>query len=391
MPDATVRDASSTLALVLGDASAFAAEVFGRRPQHRPAADPGGFGDVLDLEAADHLVASSGLRAPAFRLVRQGETLPVAAVTRRARIGGRPVDDLIDVAAVHREFAAGATVVLQGLHRSWPPLRALCRELEDVLHHPVQANAYLTPPGAQGLHLHADPHDVLVLHTHGTKRWVVEPQDGPAWDLTLAPGDVLYLPAGTRHAAQTTEATSLHVTLGVRTTTWRELLERAIADVLDDHDVDQPLPAGWASSRVELVGELRRRLGGLAAHLDDSEVAASAVDARVAAWQRSRGPDARGRLADLALAATVADDTPLVRRPGADAELTTDGDEALLELRDRRLRMPGSVTPAVRAVLDSERCTPSDLAAHLDHDSRLVLCRRLVREGLLSIERAGGG
>jgi lysine-specific demethylase/histidyl-hydroxylase NO66 len=392
MPDAAVRDTSDTLTRVLGDTSRFTTEVFGQRPDHRPAADPDGFADVLDLAAADHLVASSGLRAPAFRLVRQGETLPQAAVTRRARIGGRQVDDLIDVAAVHRAFAAGATIVLQGLHRSWPPLLGLCRELEDLLHHPVQANAYLTPPVAQGLDLHADPHDVLVLHTHGTKRWVVEPAEGRALDLTLAPGDVLYLPAGTRHAAQTTDSTSLHLTIGVRTTTWRDLLDRAVQDVLAAHgDGDRPLPAGWTSSPAELVGELRRRLSEVAAHLDDAEVTAAAVDAGVRSWQRTRRPDDRGRLLDLAAAATVADDTPLARRPGTAGVLTTDGDEAVLVLHDRRLRMPGFVAPAVRAVLEVERCTPSDLGAHLDPDSRLVLCRRLVREGLLTIERPGGG
>jgi bifunctional lysine-specific demethylase and histidyl-hydroxylase NO66 len=67
----------------------------------------------------------------------------------------------------------------------------------------VQANAYLTPPVAQGLNLHGDPHDVFAVQTHGVKRWVVEPPDEPRWELELRPGDVLYLPAGTRHAAQT--------------------------------------------------------------------------------------------------------------------------------------------------------------------------------------------
>jgi hypothetical protein len=31
--------------------------------------------------------------------------------------------------------------------------------------------------------------------------------------------------------------------------------------------------------------------------------------------------------------------------------------------------------------------TPADLAEHLDPESRLVLCRRLVREGLLEVVR----
>jgi ribosomal protein L16 Arg81 hydroxylase len=68
-------------------------------------------------------------------------------------------------------FADGATVVLQGLHRYWPPLTELVRGLELALGHPCQANAYLTPPGSQGFAVHSDSHDVFVFQTAGTKQW----------------------------------------------------------------------------------------------------------------------------------------------------------------------------------------------------------------------------
>ena len=45
--------------------------------------------------------------------------------------------------------------------------------------------------------------------------------------------------------------------------------------------------------------------------------------------------------------------------------------------------MPAHLEPAVRQLLGADRCTPGDLAGHLDGPSRLVLVRRLVREGLL--------
>jgi bifunctional lysine-specific demethylase and histidyl-hydroxylase NO66 len=400
MPEPASRVPQGALARLVGDPASFLAHDLGVRPVHRPRADPGGFADLLDLDAVDAIVTGSGLRAPAFRLVRQGVTLPVERVTRRARIGSRPVDDLVDVGAVQREFAAGATIVLQGLHRSWPAITTLCRELETTLTHPLQANAYLTPPVAQGLHLHADPHDVLVLQTHGEKRWVVHPGgDDPAWDLTLRPGDVLYLPAGTRHAAQTTEQPSLHLTLGIRTTTWRELVERAVARAVDDLVAAEPtlagpLPGGWANEPASLDAGLRRRLVALARELEDTDAARTTTARAADAFWTARTPDRTGGLRDVLELEDLDDATRLRIRDGAscgfESEHRDEGAELVVRLADRRLRMPAGLAPAMHAILAAGRFSPADLDAQLDLPSRLVLCRRLVREGLLTIDREHG-
>jgi bifunctional lysine-specific demethylase and histidyl-hydroxylase NO66 len=400
MPDPASRVADGALARLVGDTAAFLARDLGVRAVHRPRADPGGFADLLDLDAVDAIVTGSGLRTPAFRLVRQGTTLPVERVTRRARIGSRPVDDLVDVGAVQREFAAGATIVLQGLQRSWHPIATLCRELEATLTHPVQANAYLTPPVAQGLHLHADPHDVLVLQTHGEKRWVVHPgENEPTWDLTLRPGDVLYLPAGTRHAAQTTEQPSLHLTIGIRTTTWRELVERAVAQAVDglvatEPALAGPLPAGWASEPASLDVGLRRRLVALARELEDTEAVRTTAARAADAFWTSRTPDGTGGLRDVLEVEHLDDATRLRIRAGASCRFHEErgdaGAQLIVRLADRRLRMPTSLAPAMHAIVAAGRFAPADLAAQLDLPSRLVLCRRLVREGLLTIDRQPG-
>ncbi|HSK23324.1 MAG TPA: cupin domain-containing protein [Egicoccus sp.] len=382
---------TSALTRLVGEAGPFLDEVFGKVPLHVPASAPDAFDDVLGLGHVDDIVATSGLRAPSFRLVKDGATLPRSAVTRRVRIGSRPVDDLVDVAAVHAAFADGASVVLQGLHRSWPPVAELCRALEAELTHPVQANAYLTPPVAQGLHLHADPHDVFAVQTHGVKRWVVHPpgEDEP-WDLELKPGDVLYLPAGTRHAAQTVELPSLHLTIGVRTTRWSHLVRRAFDGVLADADadLDATVPAGWANDPDAYRETLASHLEAVAAALrgadPDRPLAAAAQD-----FFADRVPDRSGGLRDLLALDALDDATEVRRRPHLGARLQRDGDHVELVLPDRRLRLPASVEPALAWILAADRFRVADLDDHLDEASRLVLCRRLVREGLLTLYRGG--
>jgi bifunctional lysine-specific demethylase and histidyl-hydroxylase NO66 len=379
---------ASALARLVGDEGAFIADDLGRRPRYLQHVDPGGFADLLSLDDVDQVVAGSGLRAPAFRLVRAGATLPIGSVTRTARIGSRPVNDLVDVAAVHREFAAGATIVLQGLHRSWAPVAAFCRSLEATLTHRVQANAYLTPPVAQGLNLHGDPHDVFALQTHGSKRWVVEPPGEPRWELELQPGDVLYLPAGTRHAAQTIDRPSLHLTIGVRSTTWRELVERAVGSAVGaTAGLDEALPGGWAERPEELAAALRRHVDAVAKALTDEALAAQVADAVADRFWSTRLPDLTGGICDLLELDDLDDGTPLRVRPAATCRVRVDGDRATIVLGDRRLTVPAGVAPVVERLVALGAFAPKELDELIDEPSRLVLCRRLVREGLLTIDR----
>jgi bifunctional lysine-specific demethylase and histidyl-hydroxylase NO66 len=384
-----VRPDAPALERLVGDVASFLDDRFGRAPLHVEGADAAGFGDLLSIDDVDQLVAGSGLRAPAFRMVRAGRTLPRSQLTRRARIGSRPIDDLVDVRAVHEEFAEGATLVLQGLHRSWPAVTALCRELELTLTHPTQANAYLTPPVAQGLDLHADPHDVFAVQTHGSKRWVVHPPDGSEpWDLELRPGDVLYLPAGTRHAAQTIDQPSLHLTIGVRTVRWRDLVRRAVDEALAAPEFSASLPPGWAQRPEELAGDLEGRIRALASALVSEPLAAGLCATEAERFYGRLTPDLTGGLRDLLEVEDVEDTTCLVRRPGTLARLREDAGQLALVLGDRTLRMPERLRPSVERLLDLDRFRPADLDELLDPASRLVLCRRLVREGLLTFDRA---
>ena len=138
----------------------------------------GAFDDVLSLVDVDRALTGSGLRRPAVRLVRDGDVLPPAAYTKSARTGASRIDDLVDPGRVLDLFAGGATVVLQGLQRWWPPAAGFCRQLELGLGHPMQANAYLTPAGAAGLAPHHDTHDVFVLQVAGGKHWTVRDARG---------------------------------------------------------------------------------------------------------------------------------------------------------------------------------------------------------------------
>jgi hypothetical protein len=136
----------------------------------RAAQLPSRFDDLLDAEAVDELVSRRGLRTPFLRVAKNGSTLPERAYTAGGGIGAGVGDQVSDDKLVGL-FADGATMVLQGLHRVWPPLIDFAGDLAAELGHPVQVNAYVTPPQSRGFDDHYDVHDVFVLQVEGRKRW----------------------------------------------------------------------------------------------------------------------------------------------------------------------------------------------------------------------------
>jgi hypothetical protein len=248
-------------------------------------------------------------------------------------------------------------------------------------------NAYVTPPGAQGLALHEDPHDVFVLQAFGRKRWEVHaaPAEAPREpiDTILRPGDCLYMPTGTPHAASTQETLSGHLTVGVHVTTWGEVVTDAWKRLARDPSLAEAVPAGWTSDPDGFADELAARLRELGPRLAESDARAVA-DARLERFLSTRNPVLRGALVDQLALDAIGDATELRRRPGSICELRPRGDRLVVLLGDRRLEMPAWLEPTLRRIARSDVVRAADLADELpDRQSRLVLVRRLVREGLL--------
>ena len=345
--------------------------------------------DLLSLDDVDHLLADSALRAPSFRVVKDGSPIPAHRYLRTARVGSRRIDDLIDPGRVHALYADGATVVLQGLHRYWPPLTRFCRSLELALEHPVQANAYLTPPDAAGLDVHCDAHDVFALQTYGEKRWVAWPRfaplddlPAPALDRTLIEGDVLYVPRDTPHLVRTVDSASLHITIGIRVVTRRDVLQGAVEQALADPALDAAMPPGWARDPDALTAQLGADLGHVAERLADADPTPHLAGEADRFWA-NRQPALGGQLRELLTLDEIDDATALRRRPGAVAQVQERDDAVDLVLGDRRVRFPPRIAKALRVAVESDALTVADLSGELDADGRRVLARRLVSEGLL--------
>lgn len=379
------------------DPTAFATDHWSRAPLLSRAKQlPSGFDDLLSSADVDELVADRALRTPFFRTVREGSGLPLP--TRTVTAGSRRISDLVDADALAAQYADGATLVLQSLHRMHPPVARFCRQLAAELGHATQCNAYLTPGGQhQGFDFHHDTHDVFVLQVSGRKRWIVhepvmelplpsQPQAGshlvpdgaePLLDVELEAGDALYLPRGYVHAALTTVEDSVHLTVGVLSTTWYDVLADAVTLAAREPHFRGALPMQPGEQVGSLLPDFLRRAAEWLEQLPAKEVE-EVVAARLT---RSRPPEPVPVLATAA-AVRELEASSLVRpRAGLPVQLGVDGDQVLLSLPRRTVRLPGFTEPALRRLLEAP-CTPADLPG-LDEESALVLARRMLREGVV--------
>ena len=375
------------LARCIGDAEGFLRGTWGRRPTVHPGEDSLGFADLLTLDDVDRILTTTSLRTPAFRLVEAGEQIPETVYTRSGTTGSKPVAGMADPARVFELFRNGATIVFQGLHRYHEPVTRFCRELEVELGHPCQVNAYVTPAGAQGLELHDDPHDVFVLQAFGRKSWEIHTAPGEdgrePLRAEIGPGDCIYMPTGTPHAASTQRSLSGHLTVGVHVVAWRQLVRAALDRIASDPSLDEPIPAGWPSDLEGLERSLRERLEAAATALDALD-ARRIVDARFERFLSTRLPLIRGALVDQAALDVIADGSRLTHRDGSICVIRIRGERLVVLLGDRRLEMPGWLEPAMRRIAATPSFVVGDLADVLpDPGARAVLARRLVREGLL--------
>lgn len=380
---------SGALSRLLGGTghAEFADTHWGVRPHHSAIDD---VRDLFSAAAVDELISVRGLRAPFLRVAKDGRTFGDREFTSGGGVGAAVGDQLNDD-LVWRHFAAGATLVLQGLHRTYEPVLRFTQDLAADLGHPCQVNAYITPPQSTGFSDHYDVHDVFVVQVEGEKRWrirepvwplplrdqpwdahqeeiVAAAQREPLEEFVMTPGDVLYLPRGYLHSATALGDISIHLTIGVHQWTRHHLAEQLAAAALKalarTETVRGSLPLGLdvaePAALADDLSAVRQALLDALSQVPDSDVA-TALAARARAAQRS------GPLAPLAQLRSIQEGTDRVElRAHLDPRLRADPPRLVTRLGTVQLR------PEDRAEVEKLIETGSALSVSTDLAARLL-------------------
>jgi ribosomal protein L16 Arg81 hydroxylase len=391
--------------LIAVDRDLFADQYWGQQPLLSPAADlPAGFTELLNADAIDELVSQRGLRTPFLRVAKNGTTLADKAFTAPGGVGAGIADQVSDDKLV-RLFADGSTLVLQALHRVWPPILEFCQQLAAELRHPVQANAYVTPPQNQGFSAHYDVHDVFVLQIEGEKRWRIHPpvlesplrdqpwndrkaavekraQEPPLIEALLRPGDCLYLPRGYLHAATALGGVSTHLTLGVHVWTRFALAERvmdqAVRSLVNHPAMRASLPLGVdAADPSEVRQDLELIIAALVDAVERTDLDQFS-ESLIQDTRRNQRAAPVGPLRQLRNAETITDDSAIVLRRHVIASIDHTRAGTVVRSRAGDIAVTESDVAPLKALLNNGTATAGDLG--------LDLARRLLLAGLVIVE-----
>lgn len=198
---------------------------------------------------------------------------------------------MVDPARVEAFLADGASLVCNTVDGLTPELNQIASILEDEFLATAQGNLYCSFKQRKAFDVHYDTHDVFALHTEGKKVWRIyearlkSPMAHPAlatpgpdramqaskkllMEVTMRPGDLLYIPRGQYHDAMASTNACIHVAFGVIPLRGYELLS-----LLENEAVADPFFRADAPADGEAFGRWLDDAGArLANVLQDPEV-----------------------------------------------------------------------------------------------------------------------
>jgi ribosomal protein L16 Arg81 hydroxylase len=357
---------------------------------------PDFFNSLVSIDAIDEVLGTMHLRHPSVKVAN-------AAVEDIKTSGWTYEGKVADPVKLAKMFADGTTLIFPHLHQRLPTLRSFCGKLSRCFSSRMQTNIYLTPPDAQGFHPHWDTHDVFILQVSGSKRWKIYdtktelPLRGQAFSLKnpeheagevtreflMEPGDTLYMPRGLMHSADSLDEPSLHITTGIMAYTWTRLLLEALSQVaVENVELRRNLPIGFfeegfgAERRAALVQE---KLQLICEQVDSEAAFDHFADDLISRHRPPLGDLLRQVLASDSVTAS----SRIEPRPDAVIRLIEKDETITIKAFGNETTLPSFVADAVHFALNTPRFSVADLPDVVDEAGKIVLVRRLIKEGLL--------
>ena len=310
---------------------------------------------------------------------------------------------LIDAGRLYQRYADGSSIILGNLESHLPSMSNLCRSMEAEMSQRFQANIYVTPPGSQGLRSHWDSHDVFVLQISGEKHWKIydTPVELPframrfdpdvdlpketTMDFTLKAGEMLYVPRGVMHDASTEDSHSMHITVGILNTSWMELVLEAAATVGTKFaEFRQALPPGFTDPGFDR-GAAREHFKQLLQKIVEHADFDSALDTFADDLISTRHSLLEGQLEQVTRLPELSLESQCSPRPALLYRVRKTDEQVTVSCYGGNLTLPIFAAEPLEFALQEGSYRVADLPGDLDDGGKLVLIRRLVREGLVRV------
>jgi hypothetical protein len=246
--------------------------------------------ELVTREQIEHWLVHGNLRYPQLNVSYGGDGAPVTTFTRPRTLGQHQLSGCAHADDVIEHLERGATLVLSNMEHYDPRIAQFCRDIGGILSGSVQTYGYLTAPDRFGSRPHRDSADVFAVQIEGNKEWTLYDvptdddwhrghidEDTPVTEkVVLSPGDVLYVPSGMGHRAQSGPTGSLHLTISIGVPRLQRVVDALAAQLQSLFQRNEVFPPGQAG-RTELVRDALRRIATAVEEADPEAIAAKLV------------------------------------------------------------------------------------------------------------------
>jgi ribosomal protein L16 Arg81 hydroxylase len=368
-------------------------EYWDRKPLFVSRSEQNYYSNLFSRENIADIIYFSKIKQSDIELHKNGQKISYNFSTENIQI-----DDMNEI---YQQYYNGSTLILRELHRCWKPTLDLCRSIESILNHRAQVNMYLTPKNSQGFPPHFDTHGVFILQVQGFKIWKIydtfdaftlpireqgissDQLDKPLYEIVLKAGDLLYIPSGYVHEAFTSESSSLHLTLGILAYRWLDLLFAALSSASEQNvSLRKSLPVGFLHDKNK-INCFKSQFEELFSQLSNSIKFEEAIEKITEFFVTEKLQLSKQSFSQIDDINSISLDSLVKRKEGTVCHVFEDGDLAIIQFPGNKVSGPKSIKSAYQFIASSEKFAVSSLPNSLTNNSKLVLARRLIREGLL--------
>jgi hypothetical protein len=187
------------------------------------------------------------------------------------------------------------------------------------------------------------------------------------------------------HDAQTREGETLHITVGVLQTTWTELLLEAVAKVATaEVDFRRSLPPGYARTEFDRQ-KARAYFKSLLQRVAERADFDAALDHFADDIVSTRAALLEGQMEQILRLGTITPEASAGARPNLLYRWRDEDGQFTVSCYGAEMRLPSHAAEPTRYALDHAKYKIADLPGDLDDAGKVVLVKRLVREGMVRI------
>jgi ribosomal protein L16 Arg81 hydroxylase len=372
----------------------FFQEYWERQPLHIPRNNPNYYSSLFSLENVDDIICFTQPKYPGIQFSKEGESVPWNFLSESGNMD--------NINKLYSLYSQGNTLILRGLQHRCKPTANLYRSLESYFNHRVHINLYLTPQNSQGFAAHFDTHEVFILQIEGSKYWRIYdtfedlslpidqqplPKDklqNPLQEIHLKAGELLYIPSGYAHEALTSESSSVHLTIGINVYRWIDLLSTAITLVGEQNtNLRKSLPISFLADD-ENREEIERSFPKLLPLVINNVNIKDSVERLSKNVFDDFPPLPDGHFAEIDRLNSINLSTVVKKRHDGLCRIFSESESISIYFPGGKVKGPKYLESSLHFIANTLEFSVGSLPNSLTDDSKLILVRNLIKNGLLT-------